>query len=62
MIDSLYYSSRGGVKTLLLITKLIKKSFVIHYERFEDLNGHNVAAKYGSSKPLNINGLIGTAN
>ena len=30
-----YYSSRGGVKTLLWIAKLITKSFVIHYERFE---------------------------
>ena len=35
MIDSLYYSSRGGVKTLLWITKSITKSFIIHYERFE---------------------------
>ena len=35
MIDSLYYSSRGGVKTLLWITKYITKSFVIHYERLE---------------------------
>ena len=35
MVDSLYYSSRGGVKTLLWITKWITKSFVIHSERFE---------------------------
>ena len=35
MIDSLFYSSRGGVKTLLWITKWIAKSFVILYERFE---------------------------
>ena len=35
MIDNLYYSNRGGVKTLLRITNWITKSFVIHYERFE---------------------------
>ena len=35
MIDSLHYSSRGGVKTLLWITKWITESFVIHYERFQ---------------------------
>ena len=35
MIDSLYFLSWGGVKTILWITKEITKSFVIHYEKFE---------------------------
>ena len=47
MIDSLYYSGRGGVKTLLWITKWITKSFVIHYERFE--RTHFVRVKWISN-------------